>query len=268
MPGRPRPGPACAALLSPGLARRFPFSAVLRTRGRVSFRPGEPANGEIANDHQSQQALGIAYRCRACCVFRRPSAGSDRRQRTRSRVEIRNGDARQVDLAEHASLEALRAPQIHPCRQFQRKQEGNVADDTDVAKVDGDGGPVPASVANANAKLVIAGNTRRQRQGDVGKSQHRSADRRGQACRQPAAADAGSGPPDQLNDLDRALQEAWPAAPTIALASDPGPAGPAAPAMAASRKGFRLGPDFLIGKIFLAFGALLTMASAARMFMA
>jgi hypothetical protein len=36
------------ALLSPGPARRFPFSAPLRTRGGVSFRVWGRANGEIA----------------------------------------------------------------------------------------------------------------------------------------------------------------------------------------------------------------------------
>jgi hypothetical protein len=36
------------ALLSPALARRFPFSAPLWTRGGVSFRFRGRANGEIA----------------------------------------------------------------------------------------------------------------------------------------------------------------------------------------------------------------------------
>jgi hypothetical protein len=36
------------ALLLPSVARRFPFSAALRTRGEVSFRHRERANGEIA----------------------------------------------------------------------------------------------------------------------------------------------------------------------------------------------------------------------------
>ena len=71
--------------------------------------------------------------------------------------------------------------------------------------------------------------------------------------------------PDQLNDGDRALQEA-PSAQTVAMAS----AKPAAdgPAQAANSDSSTLDKTSLIGKVFIAFGALLTMASAARMFMA
>ena len=73
--------------------------------------------------------------------------------------------------------------------------------------------------------------------------------------------------PDQLNDVDRALQDA-PAATqqTVAMAS----AKPAADstAQAANSESSTLDKTSLVGKIFIAFGALLTMASAARMFMA
>ncbi|MDP1585943.1 MAG: hypothetical protein Q8M18_21210 [Bradyrhizobium sp.] len=94
------------------------------------------------------------------------------------------------------------------------------------------------------------------------------------------AAEAEVVAPDQLNELDRALQEAKseakpeakseakPAAPTMALASAEAPATPAAPVMAASKEDSAWEQTSLIGKIFIAFGALLTMASAARMFMA
>ena len=86
------------------------------------------------------------------------------------------------------------------------------------------------------------------------------------------AAEAEVVAPDQLNDLDRALQqakpEAKPTAPTMALASAEAPAAPTAPVMAASKEDSTWDQTSLIGKIFIAFGALLTMASAARMFMA
>jgi hypothetical protein len=75
---------------------------------------------------------------------------------------------------------------------------------------------------------------------------------------------------DQLNDLDRALQESKPAAPPVKLASTetpPAPA-PAAPVLASSSESSTWDQTSLIGKIFIGFGALLTMASAARMFMA
>ena len=71
---------------------------------------------------------------------------------------------------------------------------------------------------------------------------------------------------DQLNDVDREMQGQTPASrpqqQTIAMA----PA-KAAPVLASSDSS-ALDQTSLIGKVFIAFGALLTMASAARMFMA
>ena len=73
---------------------------------------------------------------------------------------------------------------------------------------------------------------------------------------------------DQLNDVDRALQETPPKQQTVAhgLGRDPPRPRPCTgrqPTTAATWD-----QTSLIGKIFIAFGALLTMASAARMFMA
>ncbi|HEX9361541.1 MAG TPA: hypothetical protein VF922_08265, partial [Bradyrhizobium sp.] len=78
-----------------------------------------------------------------------------------------------------------------------------------------------------------------------------------------APADTAVVAPDPLNDGDRALH---PASQTVAMAS----AKPAADdtAQAANNDSTTLDKTSLIGKIFIAFGALLTMASAARMFMA
>jgi hypothetical protein len=74
---------------------------------------------------------------------------------------------------------------------------------------------------------------------------------------------------DQLNDLDRALQESKSAAPTTAPTLAMASAEPrTAPVAASSREDSAWDQTSLIGKIFMAFGALLTMASAARMFMA
>ena len=80
------------------------------------------------------------------------------------------------------------------------------------------------------------------------------------------AADATVVAPDQLNDVDRALQDAPSTQQTVAMAS----AKPAADgtAQAANSESSTLDKTSLVGKIFIAFGALLTMASAARMFMA
>jgi hypothetical protein len=65
---------------------------------------------------------------------------------------------------------------------------------------------------------------------------------------------------DQLNDVDRSLREGNPPTPSANH--------PATPVMASSQESSTLDQTSLIGKIFIGFGALLTMASAARMFMA
>ncbi|XSC47876.1 hypothetical protein ACF1BQ_022570 [Bradyrhizobium sp. RDT10] len=81
-------------------------------------------------------------------------------------------------------------------------------------------------------------------------------------------ADATVVASDQLNDVDRALQATPPegsATQTVAMASTK-PASEASDQ--AANDSSTLDKTSLIGKIFIAFGALLTMASAARMFMA
>jgi hypothetical protein len=130
---------------------------------------------------------------------------------------------------------------------------------------------IPPWVANANAKLASADTT------PAGSAQAMSA--RANDILQAAPDQAADARPasdtqvvaaDQLNDVDRALHESPPPAPapTLALASVEAPAAPAAPVMASSNESTTLEQTSLIGKIFIGFGALLTMASAARMFMA
>lgn len=71
---------------------------------------------------------------------------------------------------------------------------------------------------------------------------------------------------DQLNDVDKGLQEQAPSQTTVAVAPTK-PVTTAASKPAASETS-TWDQTSLIGKIFIAFGALLTVASAARMFMA
>jgi hypothetical protein len=82
-------------------------------------------------------------------------------------------------------------------------------------------------------------------------------------------ADTAVVAPDQLSETDRALhlKEAAASTQTVALASTSRPAADGL-AVAASNDSSTLDRTSLIGKIFIAFGALLTIASAARMFMA
>lgn len=130
---------------------------------------------------------------------------------------------------------------------------------------------MPPSVANANAQLASpdtpAGNARAMtdRANNILQA----------APDNPADAQAAAGTPvvtaDQLNDVDRALHEGAPAAAPVALASADAPAVVASPPVAAASpdsESSTWDQTSLIGKIFVGFGALLTMASAARMFMA
>jgi hypothetical protein len=130
---------------------------------------------------------------------------------------------------------------------------------------------IPPEVANANAQMAT---------GDVPGGNAKAMTTRAHDIVQAAPANPGDAQAsadapvvaaDQLNDVDRALPEASPPpAPPVAMAPATSPAAPAAPVMASSNgsEGSTWDRTSLIGKIFIGFGALLTMASAARMFIA
>jgi hypothetical protein len=153
-------------------------------------------------------------------------------------------------------------------------------------KADADAGARPAlseSVANANAQMNSADATRGNI-GDSAKAMSQAmaakantillAAADNQADGQAPAEGAAVAAPDQLNDVDKALQESESsqtaasqtnASQTVAM----GQAKPAQQDNPAQVSGSdSLDKTSLIGKIFIAFGTLLTMASAARMFMA
>jgi hypothetical protein len=122
---------------------------------------------------------------------------------------------------------------------------------------------LPPKVANANAQLPFPAAS-----GNVNALSARGNDQLA-ATEYPVDAKADNETlvvaADQLNDVDRSLHEGNPPAATAAAA----PANPpAAPATASSQENSTWDQTSLIGKIFIGFGALLTMASAARMFMA
>jgi hypothetical protein len=146
----------------------------------------------------------------------------------------------------------------------------------DAAADDGDHSPtmpssqMPPTVANANAELTStdtpAGSAKAMSD-RVNNILQGTPDNNADA--QPAAGTAVVAA-DQLNDVDRALHETTPPATPVALASADAPAPASAPAAVAANSSDNSTWDqtSLIGKIFIGFGALLTMASAARMFMA
>ena len=149
----------------------------------------------------------------------------------------------------------------HSKRDEARKSDKTALKSSDTRKTaDGDvaaGTPaaIPPSVANANAQLAP------DAPADV-----------------QAASDAHVVASDQFNDVDRELQQSQSSAPPTQAQTPPSPQ-PQTVAMAAVRATTSAAPVLasesttwdqtsLIGKIFIAVGALLTMASAARMFMA
>ena len=134
---------------------------------------------------------------------------------------------------------------------------------------------IPAWVANANAQLTSAdANATADNGKDSANAMTAKASTILQAAadKQPAdapsATDAQVVSSDQLNDVDRALQQNPISTPTQTVAMASAKATPAAPVLAGSNESSTWDQTSLIGKVFIAFGALLTMASAARMFMA
>jgi hypothetical protein len=128
---------------------------------------------------------------------------------------------------------------------------------------------IPPSVANANAQLAFPGTP----DGPAGAMAARASDLLQAGSDNPADAKADNKADnqtlvvaaDQLNDVDRALREGNSNAANAAVASENPPA---AAVTASSQESSSWDETSLIGKIFIGFGALLTMASAARMFMA
>ncbi len=116
---------------------------------------------------------------------------------------------------------------------------------------------IPPSVANANAQMMLAGV-----QINAAVAMPPGTDVPQAATTNTASADNKSVvvASDQLNDIDRTLQEASPSA-----ATNTSPPQASAPTMTGESSVWD--QTSLIGKIFIGFGALLTMASAARMFM-
>ncbi|QOZ10887.1 hypothetical protein [Bradyrhizobium sp. CCBAU 51765] len=123
---------------------------------------------------------------------------------------------------------------------------------------------MPPEVANANAQLAT----------DTPTAAAASAMTNRANDNVQAAADNTNGAPaesqvvapDQLNDIDRALQQETPGQKAVIAATEAQPR--PAPVMASSHQSSAWDQSSLIGKIFIGVGTLLTLASAARMLMA
>ena len=146
-------------------------------------------------------------------------------------------------------------------RTAQKSSEDKKPAATEIAEA-GMPSELPASVANANARMG----------GEVTDDTARAMTARANALlttEQPTEAQGAVTlqvvEADQLNDVDRAVQEPTPPSQTTVAVA---PAKPAAAVKAVAQETSTWDQTSLIGKIFIAFGALLTVASAARMFMA
>jgi hypothetical protein len=123
---------------------------------------------------------------------------------------------------------------------------------------------LPPSVANANAQLAAADTL-----ADSARAMTARANDIMQAAADSRPATEGQVvTPDQGNDVDRALRDdpPPPRQATLAMASADVPA--SAPQVMASSESSGWDQTSLIGEILIAAGALLTLASAARLFMA
>ncbi|GAB1715632.1 MAG: hypothetical protein NTAFB05_06740 [Nitrobacter sp.] len=147
------------------------------------------------------------------------------------------------------------------------------AQDSDKSRI-----PLPPTVANANARIPEPAEDSLQTEagalassaGDMLPANNQETSAPQGDTSTPSAASADVVPSDELNDVDRAMIDSEQTAPTLALASIESPAPPStdAPAVQASASTSTWNQASLIGKIFIAFGGLLTLGSAVRMFMA
>lgn len=147
-----------------------------------------------------------------------------------------------------------------------KSTEGSKATEKVAEAADSSPATIPAAVANANALMTTPSALADSASAMTAKANTvllASADKPADA---QAPADPAVVASDQLNDVDRALQETPAKQQTVALAVVK--ATTPAPVQAAANDSNTWDQTSLIGKIFIGFGALLTMASAARMFMA
>jgi hypothetical protein len=175
-----------------------------------------------------------------------------------------------ADTAKHRRHDSRRTDSKKTVQKSDDKADKkDAAPKADEAKNDRTDSQVPASsqmppeVANANAQLAAetpsatAASTLTNRAND---NVQAAADHTG--AENPESQVVA---PDQLNDIDRAVQENPPPQKTViaAVEAQPRPA----PVMA-SQQSSAWDQSSLIGKIFIGVGTLLTLASAARMLMA
>jgi hypothetical protein len=175
-------------------------------------------------------------------------------------------------VAKHRAKKPAEAPALKSGRMASKSSSARKADDSNAAQDDATPSSMQPLVANANARLQVGDTTAN----NALRSMSAQADNMLRTARQadPAApqadlaaaqADAPAAntemvSADQLNEVDR-MTGSRARAPTLAMAVAQTP-------YTTSNIDSTWNQTSLIGKIFVAFGGLLTVASAARMFMA
>jgi len=284
--GAERSGPFTAAGACPVFARycpKIPFFGPAADIARgLFFAPGGWQWGDqrMTNQASGRQALLLAAGLFVCLAGPSQAAAGAEDAAAAAPSQTAGTPVALHKYARHGS---------HHWKKYAHRRSGKVAlnassgNKTADAADDGDrSSAIPPSVANANAQMTSAQTTSADtptsnatkamaaRANDILQAApDKPADA---ASTADAQTDGKVVAADQLNDVDRALRESAPpestppAAP-LALASAEAEAAPAAP-VAAGNQSTAWDETSLIGKIFIGFGALLTMASAARMFMA
>lgn len=213
-----------------------------------------------------RSALIIATGLFLC--FATPSQAAEGADDATPGVETETAGA-PLALHNHARHGARRGKK-HTQRQSSKVAHKSTDKKSDEAAAD-DGGhatAMPPSVADANAELPSA---------DTATPDARARSTRANNILQTAPSTPPEAQPapqtdmvsaDQLNDVDRTLHESAPAVPAVADTPAPAPApAPVKRVAASSADTSAWDQTSLIGKIFIGFGVLLTVASAARMFM-
>jgi hypothetical protein len=272
------------------LARRFPFSAPLRTRLKVSLPLGADDWGDCQMNIKAsgRSALIIAAGFWVCvsgplqaaedadggvAVYQAETAAEPplalnkftKKSRHWKRV---SSQRKSVKVASRDSTERAKTSE----KNIPVKKKVTVADAA--LNDDGSATPLPPSVANANAQLASADSPADSAIALSSQARDRLqviAANPSEPQAEPPAANTELVAADELNEVDRALSENGndkDRAPSAALAMAVAQAPAQTQAAALSTDDSAWSQTSLIGKIFIAFGGLLTLASAARMFMA
>ena len=225
--------------------------------------------GRLPHDGQSQRARGLDVSGRALCMFRGTIAGDGSQagdgaaaSKSESATSGKSAKARLATLEENATRIANPARRRSKSAETEKAAERTLPMHVDRRPARDPGIGRQRQCATDFRRCAPAGSAR----GDVGESQHDPAGGGRQAGRRPASSRGRGGRPRSAQRC-RSGPAAEPRRQRRPLRW-PGQAGAARRAGLASSNDSAWDQTSLIGKIFIAFGALLTMASAARMFMA